>query len=71
MNKWVAQIRLDGVCYNLGYFTNIEEAREARAKKANELFGEFTNKCEKIREHIKEIEKTLEELEQEFLRAIN
>ena len=40
-----------GVNYKLhfiGCFDNIEEAKQARQKKANELFGEFTNQCEKI-----------------------
>jgi hypothetical protein len=32
---------------HLGYYNNIEDAKNARMKKANELFGEFVNECEK------------------------
>ena len=46
-NKWNAQIQVRGKKYNLGYFDNIEDAVNARVKKAQELFGEYMNKCEK------------------------
>lgn len=47
INKYRAQIQFNGKSYHLGYFETIEEAKEARIKKANELFGEYTNACEK------------------------
>jgi len=47
--KWRAIITLDGISINLGYYHNIEDARAARIKKVNEVFGEFTNDCEKIK----------------------
>ena len=46
--KWKAQIMIDGVCVYLGSFDNIEDAKEARIKRANEAFGIFTHSCEKI-----------------------
>jgi hypothetical protein len=46
-SKWRAQIRHNGKKIDIGHFDKIEDAVEARVKKANELFGEFTNKCEK------------------------
>jgi hypothetical protein len=46
-NKWHAHIKINGKYKNLGYFENIEEAVDARFKKATELFGEFKNECEK------------------------
>ena len=47
-NKWQVQITHKGKNYQLGFFTDKEEAVKARKSKANELFGEFTHKCEKI-----------------------
>ena len=44
--KWQASIRLDGLRIHLGLFDNIEEAKQARINKANEVFGEFKNICE-------------------------
>ncbi len=46
--KYRAQITLDGIQIHLGLFTNIEDARAVRIKRANEAFGVFTNSCEKI-----------------------
>lgn len=46
--KWMARIRVSGKLIHIGSFNTIEEATEARMQKANELFGEFTNKDEKI-----------------------
>ena len=47
-NKWEAKIQHKGKTYFLGHFTDIEEAKRVRQNKANELFGKFVNKCEKI-----------------------
>ena len=46
-NKWMAQILINGKNKNLGYFEKIEDAVNARVKKAEELFGEYMNSCEK------------------------
>jgi len=46
-SKWMAQIQIKGKKYNLGYFDNIEDAVNARVKKAKEFFGEYINSCEK------------------------
>ena len=46
-NKWKSQIQINGTKQHLGYFDKIEDAIKARVKKAEELFGEFKNKCEK------------------------
>jgi hypothetical protein len=46
-NKWIAEIKIDGKKTHLGYFKNIEDATEARQKKALEIFGEYLNDCEK------------------------
>ena len=47
-NKWEVQITHKGKKYHLGLFTDKNEAIRVRQLKANELFGEFTNECEKI-----------------------
>jgi hypothetical protein len=39
---------IDGTQIHLGLFDNIEDAKYARQEKVNELFGEYTNACEKI-----------------------
>ncbi len=46
--KWHAQIKIDGIKIHIGYFTDIEDAKQARITRANEAFGVFTNSCEKI-----------------------
>ena len=46
--KYEARISIDGIKLNLGLFINIEDAKQARITKANELFGVFTHSCEKI-----------------------
>ena len=48
MNKYQAFIQVDGILVHLGYFTNLEDATQARIIKANQAFGFFTNACEKI-----------------------
>jgi hypothetical protein len=45
-NKWRARIKISGKEIFLGYFTEINDAIEARREKAKELFGEFINNCE-------------------------
>ena len=46
--KWIARIRTNKICYYLGGFDTIEEATIARQSKANEIFGAYTNACEKL-----------------------
>ena len=46
--KWKAQIMIDGVCVYLGSFYNIEDAKQVRITKANQVFGVFTHSSEKI-----------------------
>ena len=40
---------IDGINIHLGYYDNIEDAKNARITKANEVFGVFKNYCEKIK----------------------
>jgi len=44
--KWQASITIDGIRIHLGYFSNIEDAKQARVDRANEAFGVYTNQCE-------------------------
>ncbi len=46
--KWDANIKIDGITVHLGRFTNKEDAIEARILKANQVFGVYTNECEKL-----------------------
>ena len=45
-NRWRANIIVNGLKVHLGYFKSIDDAIKARQKKANEVFGEYVNKCE-------------------------
>ena len=45
-NRWRASIFENGLKVHIGYFESLDDAVKARQKKANELFGEYTNKCE-------------------------
>jgi hypothetical protein len=45
--KWRASIRIDGIAINIGSYATLEEAKQARIKKANAVFGSYTNACEK------------------------
>ena len=47
-NKWEVNITHKGKKYHLGLFSDKNEAIKVRQLKANELFGDFTNKCERI-----------------------
>jgi len=47
-NKWRAIITIDSVNIHLGLFNTLEEAKQARIKKVNEVFGEFVHPSEKI-----------------------
>ena len=44
--KWRARIMLNNKYIHIGLYNTLEEAKIARQKKANELFGEFMNQCE-------------------------
>ena len=46
--KYASMIQVDGIPVHLGYFTNLEDATQARIIRANQVFGVFTNACEKI-----------------------
>jgi hypothetical protein len=65
-DKWRAKIGFNNKIIHLGSFQTKEEAVKTRANKAKELYGEFMNECEKVREEIKlikdEKEKELEEM---------
>lgn len=41
--KWRAQIKIDGICKNLGRFSSLAQARRARIAAVNKLFGSFAN----------------------------
>jgi hypothetical protein len=85
--KWRARIQINGKEKHLGYFDNIEDAVNARVKKAKELYGEYINSCEKeinininipvntkvkLNINIKsKEEQELEELEKEFNDILN
>jgi len=87
INKWMAHIKINGKQQYLGCFKKIEDAVNARVKKAEELFGEYINKCEKevtinlnipvntkvkLNINIKsQEEQELEELEKEFNDILN
>ena len=86
-NRWRARIHINGKEKHLGRFDNIEDAVNARVKKAKEVYGEFMNKCEKeinininipdntkvnLNINIKsQEEQELEDLEREFNEILN
>ena len=47
LQKWKVYISFNSKRIHLGYFVNIDDAKNARQSKAKELFGEFLNECEK------------------------
>ena len=48
INKWECYIRFNYKKIHLGCFDNLEDAKNARRIKANELYGIYRNECEKI-----------------------
>ncbi len=46
--KYRAYIMIDGININLGYYDNIDDAKQARVQKVNEAFGNFIHKSEQI-----------------------
>jgi len=46
-NKWHVLIMINKKQIYLGLYDDLEEAKAARQKKANEIFGSFTNSCER------------------------
>lgn len=44
--RWRASIFENGLKVHIGYFESLDDAIKARQKKANEVFGEYVNKCE-------------------------
>lgn len=61
-NRYRAYVRYNKKMIYLGYFTTLYEAKTARQKKANLLFGEFVNFGEKIKSE----QEIINELEIEF-----
>lgn len=47
INKWRALIKINGKKKHIGLYKTLEEAQKARQEYANELFGNYTNQCEK------------------------
>ena len=46
--KWETYVTINCKKLNLGYFDNIEDAKKARQQKANEIYGDYINSCEKL-----------------------
>jgi hypothetical protein len=67
--QWRAQIVINGKCKYLGKYDKKEDAIKARVNIAKELFGEFINSIETIKEEIKEI-KTDKKIELDELLAL-
>ena len=47
-NKYRVLTQYNKVKINVGQYDTLEEAKKARILKANDLFGEYTNFCEKL-----------------------
>lgn len=47
-NMFQAYITVDYIMIHLGWYKTLEEAQQVRVKKANDVFGDFTNTCEKM-----------------------
>ena len=50
--KWHARITIDGIVINIGFYDNLEDAKQARQIKENQAFGVFVNKIELIKQLI-------------------
>ena len=61
--KFSAQYQINSKKVHIGTYNTIEEATQARILKVNEVYGEFCNKTQKIKNDI-------DELEQVFLRHL-
>ncbi len=48
LHKWRSRISIDGISVHLGYFISIEDAKQVRITKANQVFGVFAHSSEKI-----------------------
>jgi Tol biopolymer transport system component len=46
--KWQSRITIDGKQICLGFFVDIEDAKQARINKANQIFGKFIHRSEKL-----------------------
>lgn len=62
-DKFVARVKFNKKSYFLGTFKTLAEAKKARLKKVNELFGIYTHNTEKIKTE----QDILNELEIEFI----
>ncbi len=51
-NKWQAQIQFDGKSMHLGYFDDIEMAKEARQSAVERIYKEFAHDSEKRMQNI-------------------
>jgi hypothetical protein len=60
--KWLAYINVDGKQITIGRYEKIEDAKDARQKKATEVFGIFTNRIERIKTDIELLEDELNNL---------
>ena len=60
--RYTACIGFQNRIIYLGHFANLEEAKQARQKKANELFGVYTNHIEKIKSELELLEEELNNL---------
>ncbi len=58
---WRSRITFNNREILIGYYKTLEEAKFARQKKAHEVFGDFANRVEKIRN----------EIEADLLRQLN
>ena len=45
--RWIARLKIDHKTHYIGSFETLEEAKEARQNKINDVFGEYVNACEK------------------------
>jgi hypothetical protein len=55
LQKWRAHIKIDGILIHIGYYNTIEEAAQARIKRARQAFGQYINACEGVQHEAKPI----------------